>query len=285
MLRDRGRSSVRASTCERLSPAPAVRDHGDVDLGVADQSFLVTGGSSGIGLATARTLIDEGAWVTICGRSTERLAGACAELDSERVNAVACDVHDDASARHLVEKAVEHRGRLDGIAAMAGRGNHGSVLDLPPAEVVEEIAAKVLGLLNVVRPALDHLVATGGRIVGVTSPTARTPDPAMGAVSAGRAAVDSILSSLADELAPRNVRVNGVGVGLIDTPRQRARHAQDGHGDYRRWLRAQADQRGVPLRRAGGAEEVAAAVCWLLSTESGYTTGSLIDVTGGLRSR
>ena len=107
----------------------------------------------------------------------------------------------------------------------------------------------------------------------------------MGAVSAGRAAVDNVLSTLATELAPRGIRVNGVGVGLIDTPRQQARHAQNGDDEYRHWIQEQADQRQVPLRRPGTAEEVAAAVCWLLSPVSGYTTGSVIDVTGGHRTR
>ena len=130
-----------------------------------------------------------------------------------------------------------------------------------------------------------HLVASEGSVVCLTAPTARTPDPAMGAVSAGRSALDSMLSTLAAELAPKNVRVNGVGVGLIGTPRQRGLHAADGEGVYEEWLQERASQRGIPLNRPGRAEEVAAAVCWLLSPMSSYTTGSVLDVTGGQRSR
>jgi NAD(P)-dependent dehydrogenase (short-subunit alcohol dehydrogenase family) len=109
----------------------------------------------------------------------------------------------------------------------------------------------------------------------------------MAAISAGRAALDSLVRSLAIEFAPVGVRVNSVGVGLIDTPRQHDRYSAEADSGtaYEEWLGADARRRRVPMGRPGTADEVAAAIVWMLSPVSGYTTGALLDVTGGLRSR
>ncbi len=160
-----------------------------MDLGLAGRSIVVTGGSSGIGFATARLLLDEGAIVTICGRSADRLATAEAELDSSQLVAVEADVLDAVAAEHVIATAVDHAGRLDGVAAVAGRGHHGSLLELDPSVVVDEVSDKLLSLLNVARPAVAHLRSSGGSIVGLTAPTGFEPSVTMGAVSAGRAAL------------------------------------------------------------------------------------------------
>ncbi len=269
---------------------PAIRfgfcNHDLVDLGLSGQSIIVTGGSSGIGLATADLLLEEGAFVTICGRDRARLNQAAAQLGSANLHTVLADVLDQAGTARLVDEAVRHGGHLDGIAAVAGRGRHGSLLELDPNEIVAEVSDKLLGFMNITRSAISELAKTRGRIVGLTAPTARQPDRAMGAISVGRAALDSAISGLALELAPQGIRINAVGVGLIDTPRQQARYAESKSSiSYAQWLEQQAQQRGVPLARPGTPTEVAAAICWLLSPTSSYTTGSVLDVTGGLRSR
>lgn len=257
-----------------------------MDLGLSGQSIIVTGGSSGIGLEAARLLLDEGALVTICGRDSGRLGAAEGKLASSRLRAVQADVLQASDTERVTEAAISHGGRLDGVAAVAGRGRPGSLLQLDTSEVVNEVSNKLLSLLNIVRSAVPALTKTGGRIVGLTAPTAHQPPPLMGAIGAGRAAIDNAIASLATELAPIGIRVNSVGVGIIDTPRQESRYADSGAAEpYNEWLLQQAQNRSVPLRRAGTATEVAAAICWLLSPVSSYTTGAALDVTGGHRSR
>ena len=190
-----------------------------MDLELSGQSIIVTGGSSGIGLETARLLLSERARVTICGRDPDRLAAAEADLDAADLHVVSADVRDAAEAAGVVTAALRHGTRLDGIAAVAGQGRHGGLLDLDPSVVTAEVSDKLLGFLNVVRPAVSALTGTAGRIVGLTAPSAARPDPPRGAIGVGRAALANALDALAVELAPSGIRVNAVGVGLIDTPR------------------------------------------------------------------
>lgn len=142
----------------------AVSDDGVMDLAIAAQSFLVRGGSSGIGLATARLLLAEGAVVTICARDLDRLKGAARSIGSDRLCVAVADVTSARDCERAVSAAIEHGGRLDGIAAVGGRGRHGSLLDLHPPDVVDELAAKIAGLLNLLRPA--HASLKGDRWSG-----------------------------------------------------------------------------------------------------------------------
>ncbi len=257
-----------------------------MDLQLEGMSIIVTGASSGIGLQTARLLLEEGAWVTICARDFSRLSRARAELDSTRLLVVPADVLNPEQANQVVEETLKHRGTIDGVAAIAGRGHHGSLLELSTADIALEVSNKLSSLLNIARSAVPALGDSKGCVVGLTAPTAASPNIGMGAIGVGRAALDAVIKTLALELATKGVRVNAVGVGLIDTPRQEVRHAEStSTSSYADWLADEALSRAVPLGRPGLATEVAAAICWLLSPVSAYTTGSVLDVAGGQLSR
>lgn len=261
-------------------------DNGAMNTELRGHSILVTGGASGIGLATTRLLLAEGAQVTICGGDEEQLSEATAKLGSDDLATCVGNVLNPQHAAAAVKTAMDRFGQIDGLTALAGQGQHGSLLEMGMSTITGEISGKVAGLLNMVRQSLPALIASQGRIVAVTAPTALQPDPAMGAVSAARAAVDNVVSSLALELAPAGVRVNGVGVGLIDTQRQRARYVDSGSElTYDQWLEQEVHGRGIPLERPGTASEVASTIVFLLSPRSSYSTGAVVDVAGGLRSR
>jgi NAD(P)-dependent dehydrogenase (short-subunit alcohol dehydrogenase family) len=168
----------------------AIRRSAVMDLALTDRVVIVTGGSSGIGLATLRQLLLEGACVATCARDGERLATALAPFEADRCFGVGIDVLDPQAVEKLVELTVDRFGRLDAVAALAGAGIHGHALELGPADWRREVTAKLDAVLNLVRSARRHLAASdAGRIVTVAAPTAREPDPEMAAVSAARAAV------------------------------------------------------------------------------------------------
>jgi len=253
-----------------------------MDLGLGGRVVVVTGASSGIGLATARRLLDEGATVVACARREPELRAAITDIGDDRLLLVPGDVCEQQDMEHLVASTVDTFGRLDGVACVAGWGTVGHALDLGPDEWSHEIDAKISGVINLVRAARPHLAA-GGRVVTITAPTSRDPEPSMAAISAGRSAIWSLTRSLALDLADDDIAVNAVSVGFVDTRRQRARYAAAGAtSPYSDWISDEIRARRVPMDRAGTSEEVAVLIVLALSPLLSYTTGSTLAATGGL---
>jgi NAD(P)-dependent dehydrogenase (short-subunit alcohol dehydrogenase family) len=255
-----------------------------VDLGLKGRVVVVTGGSSGIGLAAVERLLTEGASVGTCGRDGDRLRDALSHLDQAGVLAVPCDVRDRRGCDAFAAAVIGRFGRLDGLVNNAGQGRPGGLAELTDEDWRQELQAKVFGLLNPTRAALPHLVCSDApRIVNISASTAREPQAALLAVSTARAAVSNLSRGLATELAPAGVLVNTVSVGVIATGRARERHQREAPNvPFSDWARQEAEARGVLLGRLGHPDEVAAAIAFLVSPLVTYTTGATLEVSGGL---
>ncbi|MGZ3099319.1 SDR family oxidoreductase [Streptomyces sp. H62] len=258
-----------------------------MDLGLADRTVMVTGGSSGVGLATVRALLAEGARVATCGRDADRLAKAAAQLGAgpDRLYTGVCDVRDAAAVRDFTERAAAHLGgRLDGLVNNAGQSRMKTLDETTEADWRDELELKFAGVLHPLAAARAHLRdSDAAAIVNVNAVLAKQPETRLITTSAARAGILNLSTSLARELAPEGIRVNSVCLGLVDTGQWTRRHAAADSGlTYEEWQAEIAADRGIALGRLGRAEEVAYAVVSLLSPRASYITGTSIDVCGGV---
>ncbi|MEU0223868.1 SDR family oxidoreductase [Streptomyces sp. NPDC006284] len=258
-----------------------------MDLGLADRTVMVTGGSSGVGLATVRALLAEGARVATCGRDADRLAKAAAHLGAgpDRLYTGVCDVRDAAAVRDFTERAAAHLGgRLDGLVNNAGQSRMKTLDETTEADWRDELELKFAGVLHPLAAARAHLRdSDAAAIVNVNAVLAKQPETRLITTSAARAGILNLSTSLARELAPEGIRVNSVCLGLVDTGQWTRRHAAADSGlTYEEWQAEIAADRGIALGRLGRAEEVAYAIVSLLSPRASYITGTSIDVCGGV---
>ncbi|TGB07892.1 SDR family oxidoreductase [Streptomyces sp. MZ04] len=256
-----------------------------MDLCLADRTVLVTGGSSGVGLATVRALLDEGARVATCGRDADRLAKAAASLGGgDRLLTGVCDVRDADAVREFTRRAADTFGSVDGLVNNAGQSRMKGLAESTAEDWRDELELKFSGVLNPVHAARPYLSASdSASVVNVNAVLAKQPEPRLITTSAARAGILNLSKSLSVELAPEGIRVNSVCLGLIDTGQWTRRHAAAGSGlSYEDWQAELAADRGIALGRLGRADEVAYAIVTLLSPRASYTTGTSIDVCGGV---
>jgi NAD(P)-dependent dehydrogenase (short-subunit alcohol dehydrogenase family) len=260
---------------------------------------VVTGGSSGIGLATAAIFLQAGANVAICGRSAARLAEAEATLGAggaggaggaeQRLLAAAADVLDAVQMHAFAEQVAARFGGADMLVNNAGQGRLSTFADTTDEAWREELNLKIFSLVYPIRAFLSQLVASRARrgdaaIVCVNSLLALQPEPHMVATSAARAAAQNLIRSLATEFAPQGVRVNSILLGLVESGQWRRRFAgrEDKSQSWEQWTGALATKKAIQLGRLGKPEEAARAIFHLATPLASYTTGSHIDVCGGL---
>ncbi len=246
---------------------------------------LVTGGSRGIGAATARRLVQRGDAVVVNyardAAAAEALAGELRAADG-RAWALPADVADEAQVRALYAaidaRAVPEAGPLTGLVNNAGIVAPTARVDETDAARLQRLfAVNVFGAFHCAREAIRRMSTRhgggGGVIVNLSSGAARIGAPGQYVdYAATKGAIDTFTAGLAKEVAAEGVRVCAVRPGIIDTEI----HAAGGGVERMRELARQ-----VPAGRAGTADEVAAAIVWLLSAEAGYCAGAVVDVTGG----
>ncbi|MFJ8542370.1 SDR family oxidoreductase [Streptomyces sp. NPDC093586] len=239
-----------------------------------NHTVLITGGTSGMGLATARRLLDEGAYVVITGRDEARLAKAAVELDAgERLLTVRADAADLAALDVLMRRVETWRGSLDAVFANAGTGVFKPSAEITEADFDHSTDVNFKGVFFTVQKALP-LLKDGGAIVLNASWTLYRGLPIASVYSATKAAVHNLARTLGADLAPRGIRVNSVSPGYIDTDMYRGANP-DPEADARNAAQ-------VPLGAVGHADQVAAAVAFLASSDASYITGQDLVIDGGL---
>lgn len=257
-----------------------------MDLQLTGRTVLVTGGSSGVGLATVAALLAEGANVVTCGRRLDRLEKALADVGArgDRVHAAACDVRKTGEVARLVAAGVRRFGGLDGVVNNAGQSRMKPLAEATLADFADELDLKFASVLNTTNAALPHLRASdAASIVTINAVLARQPETRLVTTAAARAGLLNLTKSMSVEYAAEGIRVNSVCLGLIDTGQWRRRYEASGcTRSYEEWERDLAADRGVALGRFGSADEVAAMVVTLLSPRASYVTGAALDVCGGV---
>jgi len=247
-----------------------------MDLGVRDRAYVITGGSRGLGLATARALVAAGARVVLSARDAAGVAEAAAGLGAGHAAGLAADLADATAPPRLVGAAREAFGRLDGALISVGGPPGGTVMGTSDDAWRAAFESVFLGAVRLARTLGDEL-GEGGSIAFVLSSSVRSPIDSLAISNGLRPGLAGVAKSLADELGPRGIRVNGLLPGRISTGRVRELDARRGDPDeVRTALSGQ-----IPLGRYGTPEEFGRVAAFVLSPAASYLTGVMIPVDGG----
>ena len=247
-----------------------------MDLDLADRVYVVTGGARGLGRATADVLVAEGARVVLSGRDAESLAAARAEL-GDAVETVVADNADPATPALLIGAADGRWGRIDGALVSVGGPPKGPVLGITDDQWTTAFEAVFLGAVRIGRE-VGRVLPHGGALAFVLSSSVRSPLADMAISNGLRPGLGMVAKTLADELGPAGVRVNGLMPGRVGTERVEELDAADGDPEAAR----AAAIRSIPLGRYGEPEEFGRVAAFLLSPASSFVSGAMLPVDGGM---
>ncbi|MCK1802059.1 MULTISPECIES: SDR family NAD(P)-dependent oxidoreductase [unclassified Brevibacterium] len=238
-----------------------------MDLSLANSAYIVTGGTSGLGLATAQALISEGARVLVSSRNQEKVDAAVAEL-GDGSHGIALDNASPEAPATLFRTAAEAfpDSPVRGLMISVGGPKKGRFFETTEDDWRAALDSVLLGTLRLARYAGEHL-GPGSAIGMVLSSSVWTPVPDIAISNGLRPGLGMMVKTLSDELGPRDIRVVGVAPGIIRTPRVGSAEVPTDH---------------IPLRRLGTPEEFGRVAAFLLSPAAAYVTGSVIPVDGGM---
>ena len=242
---------------------------------------VVTGASKGIGASIARQLAGEGAAVVVNYASSKEGADrVVAEIVANRGRAVAVQANlaKEADVRRLFAETKKAFGSLDILVNNAGIYDFAPLDNVTPEHFHKQFDLNVLGLLLASQEAARQFGAAGGSIINISSIVSTLAPPNASVYSATKAAVDAVTRSLAKELGPRKIRVNSVNPGLVETEGTSALGFNEGESEFRKTYESQS-----PLGRIGQPQDIAPAVVFLASSDSGWITGETLYISGGSR--
>ncbi len=255
-----------------------------MDLGLVGKVAVITGGSEGIGRATARSLGREGAHVVICARRTDVLEHAAAEIAREtgaEIVPISADVSRGKDVERLIGETVGRFGRLDVLVNNAGTSQAREFETVSDEAWQDDLDLKLFGAIRSIRLAIPHLRVAGGSVINVLNIGAKQPAAASVPTSVSRAAGMALTKALSKELASAQIRVNAVLIGLIKSAQHERRWQAQGGPSLSDFYAGMARERAIPLGRVGEAEEVGDLITFLASSRAAYITGVAINADGG----
>ncbi|MEO6605199.1 MAG: SDR family oxidoreductase [Aeromicrobium sp.] len=247
-----------------------------MDLGLTDRTYILTGATGGLGLATAKVLVADGANVVISSRSYESVDRTVVDLGPRAIGVAADNAANDTPAR-LIAAAKSTFGRLDGALISVGGPTAGALMERTEDQWRAAFESVFLGSIRLATEIAAELTE-GGSIAFVLSSSAKMPVANLAISNGLRPGLAMAAKTMADELGPRGIRVNGLLPGRVDTERVRE---LDALADDPAAARA-ANEATIPLRRYGLPSEFGNAAAFLLSPASSFITGTMLPVDGGL---
>jgi NAD(P)-dependent dehydrogenase (short-subunit alcohol dehydrogenase family) len=254
-----------------------------MDLELDGKTFLITGGSAGVGSALARQLASEGASVALLARDRERLSAVADDMRDGGADVLdlAGDVRRPEDLERLVQAALERWGQIDGVVNNAGTLSAGPFAEHDDSVWEQDLSLKLMAAVRLTRLALPALRESRGVVLNTLAVSGKAPDAFTTPTSVSRAGGLALTKALSRELAPEGIRVNAILIGFIESAQLEALAERREMTPEQYYERMVADA-GIPLGRVGSPYEYADLASFLLSPRASYVTGAAVNLDGGL---